>query len=271
MHSVEVITLTPYLQIAEDNDYRTTIACGALQEIAQLDSEFKSLQKHVSFLKDDGGVQRVPFDRLVFQEGLTPTVSIAANINLIAGIKYDQGGLRYIYVETMLGKILTVLDVAVWNETVIRRNRIDLVPGGFIRMLRTIREYHRLLDTTSAKADFHAVYPHFDFDEFTNSELERAKRIGFVRSLLGYLTAGNPRPEKGRINDLIKLCRTLQDITVNFETVDGRNTIAVEIHPVSEMPRVNFPRGVLACNVRDHHVNDELNAARDALKNHPLI
>lgn len=271
MHNVEVIILTPYLQIAEDNDYRTTIACGALQEIARLDSEFKSLQKHVSFLKDDDGIQRAPFERLDLPEDLTPTVSIAANNNLIVGIKYDQGALRYIYVETMLGKILAVLDVPTWNETATRRNRIDLAPGGFIRMLRTMREYHRLIDTTSAKADFHAVYPHFDFDEFTNSDLERAKRIGFVRSLLSYLTAGNPRPEEGRISDLIKLCRTLQDITVNFESVDGRNTIAVEIHPVSEMPRVNFPRGVLACNVRDHHVNDELNAARDALKNRSLL
>lgn len=266
-----LIIVTPFLQITADADYRAIIACAALQEVARYDSEFKRLQDAITYVKCEDGISREPIMCLGTPEGCDTALCMAINNNLIVGVKYTSGQLREIHVETIAGKTLVVLDVFAWAEVSSRRNCIDLVHGGFIRTVRLLREYHLLVDAAGGKLDLSSVYPDFDFEEYGRSEGERLKRSGFVRSLLQYLEARNFRPVDGRISDLIKLCRVMLNFTVNFETIDGDKAIALEVRLGTETVKFNFPRGILGCNVRDHHVFAELGYAREALANKPLL
>lgn len=267
----KLITVSPFLQIAADYDHRAIIACAALHEAARYDNEFKRLQANITYVKCEDGVQREPIDRLGVNEGSDTAICMAIACGLVVGVKYSSGLLRYVHVETTLGKPLAVLDVFAWAEASSRRNCIDLVHGGFIRTMRLMREYHSLVEAPGGKLDLAVVYPEIDLDLYVKSDGERLKRSGFIRSLLQYLEARNPRPEKGRINDLIKLCRVLLNITVSFESVDGDKSIAIDVRLGDEVVKFNFPRGILACNVRDHHVLAELGHAREALANKPLF
>lgn len=265
-----LIIVTPFLQITGDADYRAIIACAALEEVTRYDNAFKRFQDTITYVECEDGISREPIQCLGAPSGWEAT-RMAINANLVIGVKYIDGHMREIHVETIIGKTLAVLDVHAWGETSPRRNCIDLVHGGFIHTAHLLREYHSLVDVAGGKMDLNTVYPDFDLEEFCRSEGERLKRSGFIRSLLQYLEGRNFRPEKGRINDLIKLCRVLLNFTVNFEVVDGDMAIALEVRLGTEVVKFNFPRGVLACNVRDHHVIAELDYAREALSNKPLL
>lgn len=265
------INASPFLRIAADYDYRSIIACAALEEIARDDYEFKRLQEKVTYVQCEDGVHREPISRNWAGHGGVSALSMAIDLGLIIGLAYNGGTPYYIRIETAFGKPLAILNVPAWSEVSTRRNRIDLVPGGFIRAVQLMREYHALIDSPTGKLDLNNVYPDFDLDLFVRDDGERLKRSDFVRSLLGYLETRNISPEKGRINDLMKLCHILLNITVNFETVEGDKALAIEVRVDGIPTMFKFPRGILAHNVREHHVLAELEHARAALANKPLF
>lgn len=267
----KLINVSPFLRVAADYDYRSIIACAALEEIARADCEFKRLQEKVTYVQCEDGVHREPLERIGADHGGVSALSMAIDSNLIIGLAYNGGSLYYIRLETAHGKPLAILNVSAWSEASTRRNRIDLVPGGFIRAVRLMREYHSLIDSPTGKLDLSNVYPDFDLELYVRDDGERMKRSGFIRSLLSYLEVRNISPEKGRIDDLMKLCRVLLNITVNFGTIDGDKALAIEVRVDGAPIMFKFPRGVLAYNVREHHVIAELEYARAAMANQPLL